>query len=133
MKHSQTIGIISALLLIICCFLPWITINLNGTTMVLNGYFGKVNDSLTFGKQYLPHSFFCGICILFFLLNKVWAKRANMLFTLLNLSWAIKNFIVFGFCRPECPTKQLAIYMLVTLSGMMLLMSLLPKMEVKRG
>lgn len=132
MKHSQTIGIIAALLLVVSCFLPWITISINDVTLVLNGYFGKVNDSLTFGKQYIPHSFFCAICIVFFLINTVWAKRANMLFTLLNLSWAIKNFIVFGFCRPQCPTKQIGIYALVVLAGIMLLMSLLPKMEVTK-
>lgn len=133
MKYSQTIGVIAALLLVICCFLPWITINVNGTMLVLNGYYGKVNESLTFGKQYIPHSFFCSICILLFLINKVWAKRINMLFTLLSLSWAIKNFIVFGFCRPQCPTKQVGIYALVTLASIMLLMSLLPKMELKKG
>lgn len=133
MKHSQTIGVVAAILLIICCFLPWITININGVNHVLNGYYGKVNDSLTFGKQYIPHTFFCTICGLFFIINKVWAKRTNMLFTLLNLSWAIKNFIVFGFCRPQCPTKQIGIYALVTLAGIMLLMSLLPKIELKNA
>lgn len=132
MKHSQTIGIIAALTVMVACFLPWISINVNGTEQIFNGYYGKVNNALNFGSQYKAQCFFCLVCIALFTITKIWAKRVNMLFTLLNLSWAIKNFLIFKLCRPECPTVKFGLYTLLISSIVMLVMSLLPKMELQK-
>lgn len=130
MKYSQQIGIVAALAVMLSCFLPWI--ELPNSTLVLNGFNGKVTDKLTFGSQYKGHYFFCVICIVCFAVSKIFAKRFNMFFALLNLSWAIKNFILFRLCRPECPTTKYGLYLLVFFSAIMLVMSLLPKMVVRK-
>lgn len=131
MKHSQLIGILAAVGVMLSCLLPWI--ELPNTSLVLNGFNGKVTDKLTFGSQYKAHYFFCLLCIIGFAVNKIVVKRFNMFFALLNLSWAIKNFILFRLCRPECPTTKFGLYLLVFFASTMLIMSLLPKMQVSKN
>ncbi len=131
MKYSQHIGIIAALLLITSCFFPWIEI----TSMhkVLNGVNGFVNEQFTFGTQIKPHAFFCCISIVFFLLNKIWAKRTNIFICFLNFSWAIKNFILFKMCRAgDCPEVKYGLYLLLLFAFIMLVMSLLPKIVIEK-
>jgi hypothetical protein len=131
MKYSQLIGIIAAIALIIICFLPWVHIpNLNIT---LSGLSGKVNEELTFGKQVKPHTFFCILMMIFFVINKVWAKRINVFIAFINISWAIKNYIIFSICRQGiCPEKQVSLYLLVFLSVVLLICTFLPKIQVKQ-
>lgn len=131
MKYTQTIGIVAAFLLIAMCFLPWVTIaEFNITLSGINGY---VREGLTFGKQIIAHTFFAVAAIIFYLLPYVWAKRVNLFVTFLNLSWAIKNYIIFTICRQGiCPEKKPAIYFLVFFAFVMLLASMLPKIKLKK-
>ncbi len=129
MKHSQTIGIITAILLIGTCFLPWIEVP--GQKIVINGLQGFINDKFTFGTQIKPHSFFAIIAILLFFKKALWAKRTNIFICFLSISWAIKNFILMSICRPECPTIKPGLYLLVFFASVMLLMSLLPKIKIE--
>ena len=131
MKYSQTIGIAAAIALIGICFLPWIYLpNLHIT---LSGLNGKVNENGTFGTQWKPHTLYALIMIFFFSTPKVWAKRTNLFIGFLNLGWAIKNFIIFTMCRPECPEIKPALYLLVALAVIMQLCAFLPKMKIKQG
>ena len=130
MKHSQTIGIIAAILLIGTCFLPWIEVP--GQKIVINGLQGFINDKFTFGTQIKPHSFFAIIAILLFFKKALWAKRTNIFICFLSISWAIKNFILMSICRPECPTIKPGLYLLVFFASVMLLMSFLPKIKIEQ-
>jgi hypothetical protein len=131
MKHSQSLGILAALLLIGSCYLPWIEItSLQKTITGVNGY---VNENYTFGKQILAHSFFSILAIICFLIPKVGAKRTNIFLCFLNFSWAIKNFILFKLCRNgDCPTAKIGLYLVVLLAFVMIMMSLLPTLEVNK-
>lgn len=129
MKHSQTIGIIASILLIVTCFLPWIEVT--SQKIVINGINGFVNDKFTFGTQIKPHSFFALIAIFLFLKKSLWAKRTNIFICFLSISWAIKNFILMSMCRPECPIIKPGLYLLVFFSCVMLLMSFLPKIKIE--
>lgn len=130
MKYSQTIGVIAALALIGICFLPWIYVpSLN---LVLDGFNGRISDKLTFGKQWKPHTFFCLIMIVFFLLPKIWAKRSNLFVGFLSLGWAIKNFIIFSYCRPECPELKPGLYLLLILAIILQLCAFFPKLNIKK-
>lgn len=128
MKYSQQIGIIAALLVIYSCTIPWIEIS--NLHLTLNGLNGYVNTNITFGKQIIPHTFFSILAVPLFLINRIWAKRLNIFICFLNISWAIKNFILFRLCRPECPETKMGLYLLVISSLIMMIMSLLPKVEV---
>ena len=129
MKYSQQIGILASILVIATCFLPWIEIPVLHQT--LNGVNGKVNDNITFGKQINMHAFLSCLAILFFALSFIWAKRFNIFICFLNISWAIKNFILFSLCRPECPIIKPGLYLLVFFSSVMLIMSFLPKIKIQ--
>ncbi|MCE3283241.1 MAG: hypothetical protein K0Q66_1978 [Chitinophagaceae bacterium] len=130
MKYSQLIGVAAAIGVIILCFLPWSYIpSLN---VSLDGFNGTLTDRLDFGKQGKAHVTLSLICLIFFALPKIWAKRTNMLFAGINLSLAIKNLIIFSMCRnAECPEVQPALYLLLCLSIVMFVMTLLPKIELK--
>lgn len=129
MKYSQQIGIVAALALIGICFLPWIYIpSINSS---LNGINAKVNDALTFGKPIQLHATFCILLILLFSINKLWAKRVNLFLGFLNLSWAIKNYIIFSMCRPDCPEIKPALYLLVALAFIIQVATFLPKVKLK--
>lgn len=130
MKYSQQIGIVAALAIIGICFLPWVYIP--SINVTLSGLNGKISDQLTFGRQVIPHSFFCCILILFFSIQKVWAKRTNLFFGFLNMGWALKNFIIFRMCRPECPEVQPALYLLLFLAMITLAGVLLPKLQIQK-
>lgn len=129
MKHSQTIGIICCLCMFSLAFFPWVYIpSLN---LTLDGFDGVISDKLSFGRQGIVHGFFLVFIVTFFLVPKIWAKRVNMFIAMLNLAWAIKNFLLFATCRPECPEKKPALYLLVVFAVIIQVMALLPKLTVK--
>lgn len=131
MKYSQLIGIIAALCLIASCFLPWM--ELPEQNLILNGLNGKVNNDLSFGKQIIPHSLFALISIICFLIKKIGAKRTNIFVACFNLGWAIKNYILFSMCRQgDCPQVKIGLVLMIIFSGIIMVMALLPKMEVKK-
>nr|MCU0322815.1 hypothetical protein [Chitinophagaceae bacterium] len=121
--------IVAALALIGICFLPWIYIP--SVNITLSGTNGKISDALTFGTQIKPHATFCILLILLFSINKVWAKRVNLFLGFLNLSWAIKNYIIFSMCRPDCPEVQPALYILVALALLVQIATFLPRVALK--
>lgn len=130
MKYSQQIGVIAALALIGVCFMPWIYVE--QLNLTLNGLNGKISDSLTFGRQFIPHTFFCCVLIILFLVPKVWAKRVNLFFGFLNLSWAIKNYIIFSMCRPNCPQVKAGLYLLVAIALVIQVCVFLPKIAISQ-
>jgi len=129
MRYSQTIGILAAIALIAVCFFPWISVP--SVHLVLSGTNGTVNNELDFGRQLIPHGFLSLLTIIFFMVPAVWAKRTNIFIAFINLSWAIKNYILFSMCRTgECPQVHPALYLLVVFAVIMQLMSFLPKMKL---
>ncbi len=130
MKHSQTIGIILTISMVLICWFPWVYVA--DYQLTLNGLHGKVNEGLTFGKQLIPQVFFSFFLSVFFSIKRVWAKRVNLFFGLINLSWAIKNYILFSMCRQGiCPEKKLSLYLLPLLAFAILVCTLLPKLKVR--
>ncbi len=129
MKYSQLIGIFCCLSLVAVCTLPWSYVP--GIDITLSGINGYVNDELNFGKQIIVHSFFSAILILFFLLPKIWAKRSNIFIAAVNLALAIKNSILFTFCREGiCPEKRAGIFLLVITCALIQAMTFFPKMTI---
>lgn len=131
MKYSQYIGIFSAIALVVVCTLPWIYIP--SLQIYLTGINGKASSELNFGSQIRSHGLFATIMIICFFVSRIWSKRLNVFLGAINLAWAFKNFLIFSMCRGgECPEKQIALYLLILFAGIMFVMSLLPKLDVKR-
>jgi hypothetical protein len=131
MKYSQYIGIAAGIALVIVCTMPWVYIP--SLQVFLTGINGKASVELNFGSQIKSHGFLSTIMIICFFVNKIWAKRVNVFLGAVNLAWAFKNFLIFSMCRGgECPEKQVALYLLIFFAAVMFVMSLLPKLEVRK-
>ena len=122
------IGIVAALALIIACFFPWVFIESKNITVT-----GIDSKGTNFGKPGYFHFAMTVFFLFFHLIPKVWAKRANLLITALNLGWAIRNFIIIPGCEGgECPVKKAGIYLLLFSSVLMLVASLFPDMKLPK-
>jgi len=127
MKYSQLIGVLAAIAVIVTCFFPWSLIE--RTNLVIEGM--NAPDT-NFGRPGLMNIYITSCSIILFAIQKVWAKRVNFFFTMFNLAWSIRNYILVSSClMGECPVKKPALYLLVFFSAVMLLMSLLPKLRIK--
>ena len=126
MRWMKWTGLASAILLIISCFLTWVTIS--SKNIVVSGVDAA---GTSFGKPgyfNLLMTFFFIVCTL---LPKVWAKRINLLFTAMNLAWAIRNYFLISACQGgECPEKHTGLFLLLVASLLMLASSLFPDIKL---
>jgi len=127
MKYSQWIGIAAAIILVIAGFLPWTyhpDLNKNFT-----GFFSENN---VYGKPGYVFVIMSIITIVFFAIQRVWAKRWNMFICALVLSYAIKSFIMFSGCyRGICPDKLAGLWIMLASAVLMMVMALFPDIKLK--
>jgi hypothetical protein len=127
MKYSQWIGIVAAIILVVAGFLPWTyhpDLNKNFT-----GFFSENN---IYGKPGYVFVVMSIITIVFFAIQRVWAKRWNMFICALVLSYAIKSFIMFSGCyRGICPDKLAGLWLMLAAAVLMMVMALFPDIKVK--
>ncbi len=127
MKHSQTIGIILCVFLIYTTTQPFVIIE--SQHWIITGW--KTGGS-NFGQPGKFLTFFAVLAILFFSFPFLWAKRFNMVFATLMLSWSIRNFLILSTCQMgECPQKQWALYGCIVCTAGILIMTFLPKLKIK--
>ncbi len=127
MKYSQLIGILAAIAVTITCFFPWAVIE--RTNLVIEGMNAP---NTNFGRPGLMNIYITSCSIILFAIPKVWAKRINFFFTMFNLAWSIRNYILVSSClMGECPIKKPALFLLVGFSAVMLVMSVVPKLSIK--
>jgi hypothetical protein len=122
MKYSNYIGVAAAILLIIACFMSWAYYpDINKT---FTGFFSEKN---IYGKPGKFLAFFACISIIFFLIPKVWAKRANLLIAAILVAFSIKSYLLFSNCyQGICPEKKIGIYLMLIAPFLIVLSSLLP-------
>jgi len=126
MKYSQIVGIFSAIAIIAICFMPWIFIQSIHATVT-----GLYSEGTSFGKPGLLNIAFSALSIIFFSINKIWAKRTNVFIVTLNFAWSVRNYLLLSTCQSgECPEKRIGFYLLLFASLLMLIMSFLPKIQI---
>ncbi len=120
MKQMRWIGLVASLLLVAACFMSWVVIREHN--IVISG----VDAGPTrYGKPGYFHFLMCAFFIAFLFIPRLWARRLNLLVGALNLSWAIKNFLVISRCEGgDCPEKQWGLYLVLLSSVLMLLAAL---------
>jgi hypothetical protein len=127
MKYSQWIGIAAAIMLVVAGFLPWTyhpDLDKNFT-----GFFSENN---VYGKPGYVFIVVCIVAVLFFAIQRIWAKRWNVFICAIILSYAIKSFIVFSGCyRGICPDKKAGLWIMLLSAIVMMGMSLFPDMKLK--
>lgn len=108
-------------LLVASCFLPWMSIETRGITIT-----GLETKGTSYGKPAYFHFFWVGLFLLFLLLNKVWSRRAAMVFAAFNFAWAVRNFLLIPACQMgECPQRRIGLYLLLLASFALLFTGLL--------
>lgn len=128
MKYAQQIGIITALILIALCFLPWSVIDSKQLTVT-----GFAAEGTSFGRPGLFHVLFCSVMIAFFALPRIWAKRTNVFLGAINLAWAIRNYVLVSSCMlGECPEKQPALFGILGCAIVIQAMVLFPRIDLTR-
>jgi len=121
------IAIIATIILIACCFYPWVFIESENVTVT-----GVSAGILKLGKPAYFHFFLAAIYLAFHFTQTVWAKRWNLLVAALNLAWAVRNFFLVSACAAgECPQKKWALYGLLIAAFLMMLAALFPKIALK--
>jgi len=128
MKYSQHIGVLAVLALAVVAFLPWAYISDGNTAINVTGLHA---EGTNFGKPALFSLILGFVCVIFFVIPKIWAKRTNVFVSVLVLAWSIKNYIIISACLAgNCPQKQVGLYLQVLFSFVVLLMTLLPKIAI---
>ena len=129
MKHSQLIGIIAAVSILCICFLPWSYIP--SVQVTVSGFHA---EGTSFGKPGVLNCLLCLVAIVLFSIPAIWAKRTNVFIAALNLAWAFRNYLLLSSCMMgECPEKNIALVGLLRVSVIMLVMTFLPKIEIKKA
>jgi hypothetical protein len=127
LKFAPYLGIAVALLLIIFCFIPWAyypDLQQNFT-----GFYSKGNN---YGKPGIAFIFLCICSITFFLIPKLWAKRANQFTAVLIFAYALKTYFLFAACYLGiCPQIKIGLIGVLGFPLIILISSLLSKAPIK--
>jgi len=128
MRYMKWIGLTVAVLLVVCCISPWVFIESKNITVS-----GIDSTGTNFGKPGFFHFFMIAFFLTFNFIPRLWAKRANLLVTALNLGWAIRNYIIISACiGGECPEKKSGIYVMLVASVLMLITAFFPEISLKQ-
>lgn len=107
--------------------MPWVYIQAPNLTLS-----GVDTAGTRYGKPAYNHFILAAVILLLTFIQKIWAKRLNLLFGVLNLAWAIRNFILFSRCEAgECPHWEMGLFLVLLTSLILMLTVLFPKMELK--
>jgi len=125
MRSMKWIGIVAAITLIVSCFMTWVVVQSKNITVS-----GVDATGTNFGKPGYFHLIMVAFFLVFSLLPRAWAKRANLLVAALNMAWAIRNYFLVTTCRGgDCPEKHIAIYLILFTSLLMLAASMFPDLK----
>lgn len=113
MQSIRWLAVLAAALIITACFFTWV--NVDKTDYFIGGFYsGRKNQ---FGQPGILHVIFCGTCILFFMINKVWSLRSAFFISAFNVAWAARNFFLISACSEGvCPEKHTALYVILIAS-----------------
>lgn len=116
MKYFRWIGILSSVILVILCFLPW-TYHAD-IDQTFTGFYSEKGLYGRPGKYLVTFGI---ISLLLLVSNKVWARRVLLFVAGVCVAYAIKTYILYTSCyNAYCPEKQPAIYGILICSVLIL-------------
>jgi hypothetical protein len=121
-RYSPWLALAALATLAMSCWLPWtwhadLGMHFTGfrTERNIYGKPGKlllILGTLTAAAAWIP---------------RIWAKRAALLLSALNLAYAVKSYLVFSACYlGYCPEKKAGLFLMVAAVAALLLASLFP-------
>ncbi|MDI9338542.1 MAG: hypothetical protein QM539_08975 [Alphaproteobacteria bacterium] len=123
MKHTKLpkISLICIVLIFILLFLPFVVIE--SLQIKVSGF---STQGTSFGNFGIIQTFFLLIHLIFILVFKPWSFMASILSGLLNVSWAIRNYIILTSCwAGTCPSATIFIYLYLLIICVLFVSSLL--------
>ncbi len=118
--RMRWLAITAAIVLIIACFFPWVTIS--SKNIVVSGVDAT---GTSFGKPGYMHLLMAGLTIILLLIRNMITLRITIFLTAFNAAWSIRNYIVISSCYGGiCPEKQGALYTIVAVSFLLLVLNL---------
>lgn len=120
MRFTKLLPVLAVALLVISCYLPWMTIESKSITIT-----GVDTSGTSFNKPGYFHFVWATLYLLFSFINKVWATRTAMVFAAFNVAWALRNFLLIPACQMgDCPVKNKGLYLLLFASLLMFVVPL---------
>ena len=112
MNWRSWAGIVSCLVLIAAGFMHW------AWYPDIQQYFtGWHSEQNYYGKPGKVMTIFAVLAMLFFLVNKNWSKRLNLVLAAINLGYAIKSYILFSMSYDGfVPKASMGLYLMVLAS-----------------
>jgi hypothetical protein len=122
MKNYKIIAWLACGLVLLSCWTPWAYYaDLNKS---FNGFFSEKN---MYGKPGILFSFIAIFSALLIPIDKIWAKRTNIIVAAINLGYLIKTYILFTSCyNAYCPEKKFGIYLLIAGSVLLIITAFFP-------
>jgi len=128
MKYSQLIGITAALLLIGSCFLPWAWYP--DLQKEFTGFFSEGNTYGRPGKVFVVLGI---VCIILFLIPRIWAKRINIIACAITFAFSLKCFLLYSACyKGICPEKRTGLFLMLLTPAIMIIAAVLPDIKLKQ-
>ena len=127
MKYSQWIGVAAVFLIIAGCFLPWAFFpDLNKD---FTGFFSEQNR---YGRPAKVLIVLGVVEIVFFLVPRIWAKRANIFMAAVTLAWSFKSYLLYTACyRGICPGVRVGLFLVLGGAVIVMVASLTPRLPIK--
>ena len=127
MRWMKWLGLVSAGLLIVSCFLPWVVIAFKNIVVT-----GIESTGTNYGKPGYFNFFLVFCFILFSFIDRVWAKSFNLFVVAMNIAWAVRNYIMMTTCYGgECPDKKIGLFLMLFASAGMILGAFFPGTKLK--
>jgi len=80
-----------------------------------------------YGKPGILFSFIAVVSAVLVPVDKIWAKRTNIIMAAVNLGYLIKTYILFTSCyNAYCPEKAYGIYLLIAGSVLLIITAIFP-------
>jgi len=129
MQVFKWLAIGSGIVLILACFMPWVTID--SKNIIISGVDAT---GTSFGKPGYMHFLLAAISIILLLIQKTLAIRVAIFLTAFNAAWSVRNFIVISACYGGiCPEKQAGLYLIVASSMLLMIGNLFTGFKEKES
>lgn len=127
MNYIKWIGLSACVALFVACFAHW-TYH-DDLHEFFTGFYSEKN---AYGKPGIFLCFFAALSALLILIKRIWAKRFHLFLSALFVGYAIKTYTLYTSCyNAYCPQKQFGIYLMLVSTIIILIASVIPKMELK--
>lgn len=128
MKYTNWIGLLSAIVVVIICYVPWIYVP--SANLEIAGMYASSKQN--FGRPGLVNIIMSVGAAIMFIIPFIWAKRTNIFLCGFNIAWTIRNYILLSRCYGgDCPEKKAGLYILMIASVLMLLATFFADVKMK--